>query len=152
MRPTCFCSSTWDKNDLTGNVAERQWRWDRCFTMDFCYIHGGSVRGLDRSRYRQWMTHKLENWIDQFGTSGCVGAGAASPGVRSASTLLKRCVPSVAKEAAMEGPERIVSERKLIEGRGDAFIKLSADYSKNLRFAMPSSICSKLRTRPIGSI
>ena len=28
-----------------------------------------------RSRYRQWMTHKLANWIDQFGTSGCVGCG-----------------------------------------------------------------------------
>ena len=28
-----------------------------------------------KSRYRQWMTHKLANWIDQFGTSGCVGCG-----------------------------------------------------------------------------
>ena len=28
-----------------------------------------------RSRYRQWMTHKLATWIDQFGTSGCVGCG-----------------------------------------------------------------------------
>jgi hypothetical protein len=98
------------------------------------------------------MTHKLENWIDQFGTSGCVGASAASPGVRSASTLLKRCVPSVAKEAAMEWLECIVSERKLFEGRADAFIKLAAGYSNNLRFAMPSSTCSTPRTRPIGSI
>ena len=28
-----------------------------------------------KSRYRQWMTHKLGTWIDQFGTSGCVGCG-----------------------------------------------------------------------------
>ena len=28
-----------------------------------------------RSRYRQWLTHKLASWIDQFGTSGCVGCG-----------------------------------------------------------------------------
>jgi sulfhydrogenase subunit beta (sulfur reductase) len=27
------------------------------------------------ARYRQWMTHKLATWIDQFGTSGCVGCG-----------------------------------------------------------------------------
>jgi sulfhydrogenase subunit beta (sulfur reductase) len=73
--PTCFCTSTWDENDLTGNVAERKRRWDSCFTMDFSYIHGGSVRASGSSRYRQWITHKLANWIDQFGTSGCVGCG-----------------------------------------------------------------------------
>ena len=30
---------------------------------------------LQKSRYRQWITHKLATWIDQFGTSGCVGCG-----------------------------------------------------------------------------
>lgn len=73
--PTCFCTSVWDENDLSGNVAERKRRWDSCFTMDFSYIHGGSVRASGKSRYRQWMTHKLANWVDQFGTSGCVGCG-----------------------------------------------------------------------------
>jgi ferredoxin len=43
--------------------------------MDFSYIHGGSVRPSNRSRYRQWMTHKLATWWDQFGTTGCVGCG-----------------------------------------------------------------------------
>ena len=33
------------------------------------------MRVTNRSRYRQWMTHKLATWIDQFGTSGCVGCG-----------------------------------------------------------------------------
>jgi sulfhydrogenase subunit beta (sulfur reductase) len=73
--PTCFCTSVSDENDLAGNVAERKRRWDSCFTMDFSYIHGGSVRSSGKSRYRQWMTHKLANWVDQFGTSGCVGCG-----------------------------------------------------------------------------
>ena len=50
-------------------------KWDSCFTMDFSYIHGGSVRSSTKARYRQWMTHKLATWIDQFGTSGCVGCG-----------------------------------------------------------------------------
>jgi sulfhydrogenase subunit beta (sulfur reductase) len=73
--PTCFCSSVEDTTDLTGEHAERWRRWDSCFTMDHSYIHGGSVRSSPKSRYRQWMTHKLATWIDQFGTSGCVGCG-----------------------------------------------------------------------------
>uniref|UniRef100_B8HJR4 4Fe-4S ferredoxin, iron-sulfur binding n=1 Tax=Cyanothece sp. (strain PCC 7425 / ATCC 29141) TaxID=395961 RepID=B8HJR4_CYAP4 len=74
--PTCFCSTVEDTTDLQGDHAERWRRWDSCFTMDFSYLHGGgSVRPSNRSRYRQWMTHKLATWIDQFGTSGCVGCG-----------------------------------------------------------------------------
>ncbi|MDR3473101.1 MAG: 4Fe-4S dicluster domain-containing protein [Devosia sp.] len=73
--PTCFCTTVEDHTDLAGNTAERVREWDSCFTMDFSYIHGGSVRNTAKSRYRQWMTHKLASWIDQFGTSGCVGCG-----------------------------------------------------------------------------
>jgi sulfhydrogenase subunit beta (sulfur reductase) len=73
--PTCFCTSVEDHSDITGASAERVRKWDSCFTMDFSYIHGGSVRQTGASRYRQWMTHKLASWIDQFGTSGCVGCG-----------------------------------------------------------------------------
>jgi len=73
--PTCFCTTVEDHSDLTGTFAERVRKWDSCFTMDFSYIHGGSVRKTARSRYRQWITHKLATWIDQFGTSGCVGCG-----------------------------------------------------------------------------
>jgi ferredoxin len=73
--PTCFCTTVEDVTDLTGEHAERWRRWDSCFTVDFSYIHGGSVRVSPRSRYRQWMTHKLATWIDQFGVSGCVGCG-----------------------------------------------------------------------------
>ncbi len=73
--PTCFCTTIDDVTDLTGEHAERQQKWDSCFTMDFSYIHGGSIRPSARSRYRQWMTHKLATWIDQFGSSGCVGCG-----------------------------------------------------------------------------
>lgn len=73
--PTCFCSTVEDVTDLTSTQAERIRKWDSCFTMDFSYIHGGSVRSSPKARYRQWMTHKLASWIDQFGTSGCVGCG-----------------------------------------------------------------------------
>jgi formate hydrogenlyase subunit 6/NADH:ubiquinone oxidoreductase subunit I len=73
--PTCFCTTVEDVTDLTGEHAERWRKWDSCFTMDFSYIYGGSIRASTKSRYRQWMTHKLASWIDQFGTSGCVGCG-----------------------------------------------------------------------------
>lgn len=73
--PTCFCTSVEDVTDLTGDNTERWQRWDSCFTADFSYIHGGSVRASTQSRYRQWLTHKLASWQDQFGSSGCVGCG-----------------------------------------------------------------------------
>ncbi len=73
--PTCFCTTVEDVSELDGSRTERTQRWDSCFTMDHSYIHGGAVRPSGRSRYRQWMTHKLSSWWDQFGTSGCTGCG-----------------------------------------------------------------------------
>jgi ferredoxin len=73
--PTCFCTSVEDATDVGGEEVVRVQRWDSCFTVDYSYIHGGSVRASNRSRYRQWMTHKLSTWFDQFGSSGCVGCG-----------------------------------------------------------------------------
>jgi ferredoxin len=73
--PTCFCSSTEDSVTLDGSEATRSRRWDSCFTLDFSGLHGVPVRQSKRARYRQWMTHKLATWYDQFGTSGCVGCG-----------------------------------------------------------------------------
>lgn len=73
--PTCFCTTTEDVTDLTGDHAERWQRWSSCFELDFSYLHGGSVRSSGESRYRQWLTHKLGTWYDQFGGSGCVGCG-----------------------------------------------------------------------------
>lgn len=73
--PTCFCSTVEDHSDLAGQHAERSRRWDSCFTLDHSYLHGGAVRSTHRARYRQWLTHKLGTWIDQFDSSGCVGCG-----------------------------------------------------------------------------
>lgn len=73
--PTCFCSTVEDTSDLRGDVAERWRRWDSCFTLDHSYVHGGNVRQTIRGRYRQWLTHKVASWWDQFDTSGCIGCG-----------------------------------------------------------------------------
>jgi ferredoxin len=73
--PTCFCTTVEDVTDLTGEHAERWQSWASCFDLDFSYLHGGQVRSSGNSRYRQWLTHKLGTWHDQFGSSGCVGCG-----------------------------------------------------------------------------
>jgi ferredoxin len=73
--PTCFCTTVEDTSNLRGTVGERTRVADSCFSRDFSHVHGGNIRPSIRSRYRQWLTHKLASWIDQFGTSGCVGCG-----------------------------------------------------------------------------
>ncbi|GAA3030635.1 4Fe-4S dicluster domain-containing protein [Streptomyces olivoverticillatus] len=73
--PTCFCTTSEDITDLTGDHAERWRRWESCFDLEFTHLPGGSVRSSGRSRYRQWLTHKLGTWWDQFDSSGCVGCG-----------------------------------------------------------------------------
>lgn len=73
--PTCFCTTPEDHTDLGTGAATRTQRWASCFELDFSYLHGGTVRTSGASRYRQWMSHKLSTWYDQFGGSGCVGCG-----------------------------------------------------------------------------
>jgi len=72
--PTCFCSDVHDVSDLAGTV-ERHRSWSSCFDRAHSLVHGGPVRPTTASCYRQWLTHKLGTWWDQFGTSGCVGCG-----------------------------------------------------------------------------
>lgn len=73
--PTCFCSTVEEVTNLTGDHVDRVRRWDSCFNSDFSYTSSGTVRSNTHDRYRQWMTHKLASWHDQFGMSGCVGCG-----------------------------------------------------------------------------
>ncbi len=73
--PTCFCSTVTEVSDLTGDHVDRERHWDSCFNMDISRVNGVPVRDSVASRYRQWLTHKLATWQDQFGTSGCVGCG-----------------------------------------------------------------------------
>ncbi len=73
--PTCFCASAVDSASLDGATAARERVWASCFTFDYSYMASHTVRTSVGARYRQWITHKLSTWVDQFGTSGCVGCG-----------------------------------------------------------------------------
>ncbi len=73
--PTCFCHDVVDGVSISGDVATRSREWASCFSTDHSWIAGGAVRPDRASRYRQWLTHKFGTWVEQFGTSGCVGCG-----------------------------------------------------------------------------
>ena len=73
--PTCFCTTVVDRTDPSGSVADRMMRWDSCFTPWFSEMHGGPVRSSISARYRQWVSHKMSWWWEQYGTAGCVGCG-----------------------------------------------------------------------------
>jgi len=73
--PTCFCWDATDRVDILGKSSVRERIWDSCFNPKFSYVVGGNTRPNIRSRYRQWLTHKLGAWQGQFGVLGCVGCG-----------------------------------------------------------------------------
>lgn len=73
--PSCFCHAEVEVPRLDAAASEHVREWDSCFTQMHSYIHGLTVRSDRRARYRQWVTHKLGSWHDQYGRSGCVGCG-----------------------------------------------------------------------------
>ncbi|WP_018954778.1 4Fe-4S dicluster domain-containing protein [Thioalkalivibrio sulfidiphilus] len=73
--PTCFCAQMEELPDLEGKSSERVRLWDSCFNGEHSYMIGGPHRSTVAARYRQWLTHKLSSWHEQFGSSGCVGCG-----------------------------------------------------------------------------
>ena len=97
--PTCFCWDATDQMDLTGTRARRFRVWDSCFNPDYSYQTGGNTRPNTRSRYRQWLSHKLGTWVQQYGTFGCVGCGRCITWC-PAGIDLTREIPALRKETA----------------------------------------------------
>jgi len=73
--PTCFCWDAVDQADILGKSTRRERVWDSCFNPNYSFVVGGNTRPNIRSRYRQWLTHKLGTWKVQFDVLGCVGCG-----------------------------------------------------------------------------
>lgn len=73
--PTCFCHSEQERPALDGGNSEHIREWDSCFTQGHGYLHGNVLRATIPQRYRQWLTHKIGSWNEQYGRSGCVGCG-----------------------------------------------------------------------------
>ena len=73
--PTCFCHHVTETPSLDGKESEHMREWDSCFSAGHSYAGGKVIRDDTKSRYKQWLTHKLGSWWDQFDTSGCIGCG-----------------------------------------------------------------------------
>jgi len=74
--PTCFCYGVKDRStgfDL--NSWERTRYKDSCQEFHFAEVHGANFRTSRMARLRQFLTHKLATWWEQFGCFGCVGCG-----------------------------------------------------------------------------
>ncbi|HTP01152.1 MAG TPA: 4Fe-4S dicluster domain-containing protein [Anaerolineales bacterium] len=95
--PTCFCWDATDQLDLTGTKTKRVRVWDSCFNPDYSYQAGGNTRPNIRSRYRQWLSHKLGTWVQQYGTFGCVGCGRCIVWCPAGIDLTKE-IPALRKE------------------------------------------------------
>ena len=106
--PTCFCTSVEDVSDLSGDIDERHRVWDSCFSLEYSRLHGGAVRTSTSARYRQWLTHKLAAWPQQFGMSGCVGCGRCIAWCPAAIDLTAE-VAALRDDAAHRGATRTVA-------------------------------------------
>ncbi len=73
--PTCFCHREVEVPSMDGIGSDHVRQWDACFTLEHGSTHGRHLRPEVRQRYRQWLTHKVGAWWEQFETSGCVGCG-----------------------------------------------------------------------------
>ncbi len=73
--PTCFCHREEEVAAMDGESSQHVRQWDACFTTEHGSTHGSVLRARVRERYRQWLTHKLGSWWQQFDVSGCVGCG-----------------------------------------------------------------------------
>jgi ferredoxin len=73
--PTCFCYKVIDRVDFGPRIVERSRQWDACQDHGFAEVHDGNFRQPQQARLRQFMTHKLCTWVEQYGCFGCIGCG-----------------------------------------------------------------------------
>lgn len=74
--PTCFCFNVVDEPELdTGGVLRKR-TWDGCLLWEYAEVAlGGNFRRDLSARIRQFVNHKMNYWLNQYGSLGCVGCG-----------------------------------------------------------------------------
>lgn len=73
--PTCYCADIFDETDYHLRETRRKRRWSWCFLVEFAAVHGGNYREKRIDRLRQFMQHKLNFSVGQYGFFHCVGCG-----------------------------------------------------------------------------
>lgn len=73
--PTCYCADIFDETDFSLRETRRIRRWSWCFQVEFAAVHGGNYREKRIDRLRQFVQHKLNFSVGQYGFFHCVGCG-----------------------------------------------------------------------------
>lgn len=73
--PTCFCYEVIDRNRYNLKEGERMRNWDSCLTSEFAQVAGANFRSEREARLKQRVYHKLDYFMEQFNSFGCVGCG-----------------------------------------------------------------------------
>jgi sulfhydrogenase subunit beta (sulfur reductase) len=73
--PTCYCYNIEDKTSYNLESSKRSRYWDSCQELNFAIVHEGNFRSSRQARLRQFVTHKLATWVEQYGCFGCIGCG-----------------------------------------------------------------------------
>lgn len=74
--PTCFCFNVLDEPELDSGSVLRTRTWDGCLLWEYAEVAlGGNFRRDLAARVRQFVNHKMNYWVNQYGALGCVGCG-----------------------------------------------------------------------------
>ncbi|MEM4169247.1 MAG: 4Fe-4S dicluster domain-containing protein [Thermoproteota archaeon] len=74
--PTCFCFNMVDEPELDTGSVLRTRTWDGCLLWEYAEVAlGGNFRKDLSNRIRQFVNHKMNYWLNQYGSLGCVGCG-----------------------------------------------------------------------------
>jgi sulfhydrogenase subunit beta (sulfur reductase) len=73
--PTCYCYNIEDNTAYDLKTTTRSRYWDSCQELNFARVHEGNFRSSREARLRQFVTHKLATWVEQYGCFGCIGCG-----------------------------------------------------------------------------
>jgi ferredoxin len=74
--PTCFCFNVVDEASPDLRSFSRNRIWDGCLLWEYAEVAlGGNFRRDLSARLRQFVNHKFNYWVNQYGAWGCVGCG-----------------------------------------------------------------------------
>jgi sulfhydrogenase subunit beta (sulfur reductase) len=104
--PTCFCYGTRDQVRFDLTRCERRRYKDSCQELHFAGVHGGNFRSTRMARLRQFVTHKLATWWEQFGCFGCVGCGRCMTWCPTKIDLTEMAKVIMASEEAVQADAR----------------------------------------------